>query len=164
MLPQATDQNLATVSLPNSEVGIGIQLRPGNQKTQILWTPQLVTARLNQGKFSGKSFLEEIVHSEEHVETNQIWVQIQVTVHIYVTLAVVVQLQSCDQLFVTHGLIQNQLLESAQIPVHWLSDAIQPSNPLSSPSPPAFYLSQNQDFFQWVGSLNQVTKVLELQL
>ena len=163
MLPQATDQNLATVSLPNSGVGIGIQLRPGNQKTQILWTPQLATARLNQGKFSGKFFLGEIIYSEEHVETNQIWVQIQVTVHIYVTL-VVVRLQSCDQLFVTHGLIQNQLLESAQIRVHWLSDAIQPSNPLLSPSPPAFYLSQNQDFFQWVGSLNQVTKVLELQL
>ena len=45
-----------------------------------------------------------------------------------------------------------------------LSDAIQPSPPLSSPSSPAFSLSQHQGLFQWVGSLHQVAKVLELQL
>ena len=39
----------------------------------------------------------------------------------------------------------------------WISDAIQPSHPLSSPSPPAFNISQYQGLFQWVGSLNQVT-------
>ena len=43
------------------------------------------------------------------------------------------------------------------------SDAIQPSNPLLSPSPPAFYLSQHQGLFHWVSSLHQVVKVLELQ-
>ena len=37
-------------------------------------------------------------------------------------------------------------------------DAIQPSHPLSSPSPPAFYLSQHQGLFQWVGSSHQVTQ------
>ena len=47
--------------------------------------------------------------------------------------------------------------------VHWLGDAIQPSHPLSSPSP-AFNLSQYQGLFQWVSSSHQVTKVLELQL
>ena len=46
---------------------------------------------------------------------------------------------------------------------HWVGDAIQPSHPLSSPSPPAFSLSQHQGLFQWVGSSHQVTKVLELQ-
>ena len=56
------------------------------------------------------------------------------------------------------------LLEFAQTYVHWVSDAIQPSHPLSSPSPSALNLSQNQGLFQWVGSLHQVTKVLELQL
>ena len=42
--------------------------------------------------------------------------------------------------------------------------AIQPSHPLSSPSPPAFNLSQHQGLFKWVSSLNQVAKVLEFQL
>ena len=45
--------------------------------------------------------------------------------------------------------------------VHWVSDAIQPSHPLSSPSPPAFYLSQHQGLFQWVSSLHQVAKILK---
>ena len=45
--------------------------------------------------------------------------------------------------------------------IHWVGDAIQPSHPLSSPSPPA--LSQDQGLFQWV-SLHQVAKGLELQL
>ena len=58
--------------------------------------------------------------------------------------------------------VLHYLLEFAHIHVHWISDAIQPS--LSSPSPPAFYLSQNQGFFLWVSSLYQVAKVLELQL
>ena len=43
-------------------------------------------------------------------------------------------------------------------------DAIQSSHPLSSPSPPAFSLSQHQGLFQWVSSSHQVAKVLELQL
>ena len=54
--------------------------------------------------------------------------------------------------------------ELAQTPVHRVGDAIQPSQPLSSPSPPAFSISQPQGFFQWVSSSHQVTKVLELQL
>ena len=45
-----------------------------------------------------------------------------------------------------------------------VSDAIQPSHPLSSPSCPAFSLSQHQGLFKWVSSLHQVAKVLEFQL
>ena len=56
------------------------------------------------------------------------------------------------------------LPEFAQIHVQWLSDAIQPSHPLSSPSPLALNLSQEQGLSQWVGSLHQVVKVLELLL
>ena len=56
------------------------------------------------------------------------------------------------------------LLEFAQTHVHWVSDAIQPSCPLPSPSPPALNPSQHQGHFQWVGSSHQVAKVLELQL
>ena len=43
----------------------------------------------------------------------------------------------------------------------WVSDAIQPSHPLSSPSPPALNLSQHQGLFKWVSSLHQVAKVLD---
>ena len=49
--------------------------------------------------------------------------------------------------------------EFAQTHVHQVSDAIQPSHPLSSPSPPPFNLSQHQGLFQWVNSLHQVAKV-----
>ena len=58
----------------------------------------------------------------------------------------------------------HQLLDFTQTHVHWVSDAIQPSQPLSSPSPPSFNLSQHQDLFNWVSSLHQVAKVLEFQL
>ena len=58
--------------------------------------------------------------------------------------------------------VLHYLPESAQIHVHWVSDAIQPSHPLSSPSHFAFNLSQNQGLFQWVSSSHQVAKVLEL--
>ena len=47
---------------------------------------------------------------------------------------------------------------------HWVSDAIQPSHPLSSSSPLTFNLSQHQGLFQWVSSSHQVAKVLEFQL
>ena len=55
------------------------------------------------------------------------------------------------------------LLEFAQTYVHWLSDAIQPSHPLPSPSF-AFDLSQHQGLFQWVGSSHQVARISKLQL
>ena len=60
--------------------------------------------------------------------------------------------------------VHHRLLEFTQTHVHWVSDVNQPSHPLSSPSPPAFNLSQHQDLFQWVSSSHQVAKVLELQL
>ena len=55
------------------------------------------------------------------------------------------------------------LPELAQTHVLFVSDAIQPSHPLLSPSPPAFNLSQHQDLFQWVSSSNQVAKILKPQ-
>ena len=48
--------------------------------------------------------------------------------------------------------VHHQLPELAQTHVHWVSDAIQPFHPLSSPSSPAFNLSQHQGLFQWVSS------------
>ena len=56
--------------------------------------------------------------------------------------------------------VHHQLLELAQTHVHWVRDAIQPSQPLSFP-PSAFNLFQIQGLFQWESSSHQVAKVLE---
>ena len=65
----------------------------------------------------------------------------------------------------TSGLpVHIQLPDFTQTHVHWVGDAIQTSHPLSSPSPPAFNLSQHQGLFKWISSLHQVAKVLEFQL
>ena len=65
----------------------------------------------------------------------------------------------------TPGLpVHHQLPEFIQTYVHQVGDAIQPSHPLSSPSPPAPNPSQHQGLFQWVNSLHVVAKVLEFQL
>ena len=65
----------------------------------------------------------------------------------------------------TPGLsVRHQLPESTQTHVHRVSDAIQPSHPLLSPSPSVLNLSQHQGLFQRVSSLYQVAKVLEFQL
>ena len=96
--------------------------------------------------------------------------------HIFVPLCLQfssVQSLSCVWLFTLscpYGLqharlpVHHQLPELNQTHVHWVSDAIQPSHPLSSPSPPAFNLSQHQGLFQWLNSLHQVVKLLEFQL
>ena len=60
-------------------------------------------------------------------------------------------------------LILHYLPEFAQTHVHWVSDAIQSSHPLSPPCPLAFSLSQHQGLFQWFSSSHQGVKVLELQ-
>ena len=60
--------------------------------------------------------------------------------------------------------VHHQLPEFTQTHVHWVSDAIQPSHPLSSPSPLAPNPSQHQSLFQWVNSSHEVAKVLEFQL
>ena len=65
----------------------------------------------------------------------------------------------------TPGLpVHHQLPEFTQTHVHRVSDAIQPSHSLSSPSPPVPNPSQHQSLFQWVTSSHEVSKVLELQL
>ena len=77
--------------------------------------------------------------------------------------------QSCPTIFdpidgSTPGFpVLHHLPEFSEAHVHWVNDSIQPSQPLSSPSPSAFNLSQHQGLFQWVSALHQVAKVLELQ-
>ena len=64
----------------------------------------------------------------------------------------------------TPGLpVHHQLPECTQTHVHWVGDAIQSTHPLSSPSSPAFNLSQHQGLFKWVSSSHQVAKILEFQ-
>ena len=60
--------------------------------------------------------------------------------------------------------VHHQLPEFTQTHVHRVSDAIQPSHPLSSPSPLAPNPSQHQSLFQWVNSSHEVAKVLEFQI
>ena len=57
--------------------------------------------------------------------------------------------------------VHHQLPEFIQTHMHWVGDAIQPSHPLSSPSPPAPNPSQHQGLFQWVNSSHEVAKVLD---
>ena len=78
--------------------------------------------------------------------------------------------QSCLTLYdpmncSTPGLpVHHQLLQFTQTHAHRVGDAIQPSHPLLSPSPPAPNPSQHQGLFQWVSSSHEVAKVLEFQL
>ena len=60
--------------------------------------------------------------------------------------------------------VHHQPLNHAQTHVHWVGDSIQPSHPLSSPSPPTFNLSQHQGLLQCVSYSHQVAKLLEFQL
>ena len=65
----------------------------------------------------------------------------------------------------TPGLpVHHQLPEFTQTHIHRVSDAIQPSHPRSSPSPPASNPSQHRSLLQWVNSSHEVDTVLELQL
>ena len=77
-----------------------------------------------------------------------------------------VRLIPCDPNGLQHTRppIHHQLLEPIQTLVHWVGDAIQPSHPLPSPSPPTFNLTQHQNLFKWVSSSHQVVRVLEFQL
>ena len=71
----------------------------------------------------------------------------------------------CDPMNRHTGLpVHHQLQEFTQTHVHRVSDAIQPSHPLSSPSPPAPNPSRHQSLFQWDNSSHEVAKVLEFQL
>ena len=60
--------------------------------------------------------------------------------------------------------VHHQLPDLTKTHDHWVNYIIQPSHPLLSPSPPAFYLSQHLGLFKWVRSSHQVAKVLEFQL
>ena len=97
--------------------------------------------------------------------------QLKVTMKYHFILIQFSSVQSLSRvrLFATPWIAAHQaslsikLLEFTQIHVHRVGDAIQPSHPLSSPSPPAPNPSQRQGLFQWVNCLHEVAKVLEFQ-
>ena len=60
--------------------------------------------------------------------------------------------------------VLRHLSKFAQVHVHCIGDAIQPSHPLTPPSSSALYLSQHQGLFQWVSCLHQMIRILEFQL
>ena len=70
----------------------------------------------------------------------------------------------CNAMDHTGPPVHHQLPELTQTHVHWVDDAIQPSHPLLSPSPPAFNLPQHHGLFQWLSFSQQVAKVVEFQL
>jgi len=77
--------------------------------------------------------------------------------------------QSCPNLWdpkdcSTPGLPVHHQLAEFKTPIHWVGDTIQPSRPLSSPSPPNLNLSQHQGLFKWSSSLHHAAKVLEFLL
>ena len=60
--------------------------------------------------------------------------------------------------------VHHQLLDPSQTHVHWVDDAIQPSHPLSTPSPPTFTLSQHQGLLKWVSHSQQVARLWKFQV
>ena len=99
------------------------------------------------------------------LNTKQVWLTYRVNLYQFSSVAQLCP-TLCDPMDrSTQGFpVHHQLPEFTQTHVHWVGDAIQPSHPLPSPSPPAFNLSQHQSLFQWVSSSHQVAKVLEFQL
>ena len=119
-------------------------------------------------------FKEGIVHSRRHSNEEVTQSTLKITTTLPLSLVNTVQFSSVAQLGPTLRdpmdcstpclPIHHQLPELTRIHVHWVGDAIQPSHPLSSPSPPAYNLSQHQGLFKWISSSHQVAKVLEFQL
>ena len=94
------------------------------------------------------------------------WIQVEVDSSVQLSSVTHLCPTLCDPMnHSTPGLpVHHQLLEFTQTHVHRVSDAIQPSHPLSSLSPPAPNPSQHQSLFQLVNSSHEVAKVLEFQL
>ena len=102
--------------------------------------------------------------------TTPLWLSGSIRVFLYRSVQFSSVTQSCPTLCdsmnrSTPGLpVHHQLPEVTQTHVHQISDAIQPSRPLLSPSPLAPNPSQHQRLFQWVNSSHELAKVLEFQL
>ena len=145
-----------------SQVMLVVKNPPANAGRPETWVPSLDREDLlEEGTATHSSILAwRILWTEEPGRLQPI--VLQTVRHSWSYLA----RMPCDPMDCsTPGLpVLHHLTELAQTHVHWVCDAIQPSHPMSSPSPPAFNLFQHQGLFQWVSSSHQVAKVLELQL
>ena len=132
-----------------TESGLGHALR-----YQKVWHKQKLSKQLYSRAFPCNVLISSFVEAQ----STSLRIQFSTVVQSCPTL--------CDPMDCsTPGLpVHHQLPEFTQTHVHWVSDTIQPSHLLSSPSPPAFNLSQHQGLFTWVISSHQVAKVLEVQL
>ena len=123
---------------------------------------------------TGKPGILQSVQSQSWIWLSS-WTELsyQGSLYIHTQIHISVQFSSVTQLWPTvcdpmdcstPGFpVHHQLLELAQTHVHRIGDAIQPSHPLLSPSPPTFNPSQHQGLFQGISSSHQVAKVLEFQ-
>ena len=112
-------------------------------------------------------YSSNFLYSNRKLVTNEKWKAVQLLIEDYQFSSVA---QSCPTLYdpmnrSTSGLpVHHQLPEFTKTHFHQVGDTIQPSHPLSSPSPPVPNPSQHQSVFQWVNSSHEVAKVLEFQL
>ena len=112
------------------------------------------------GKFGGRALvpLSHLIKTSVLLDSSHSWSQFSSVAQSCLTLC---NPMDCS----TPGLpVHHQLPDTTQTHLHQVGDAIQPSHPLSPPSPPSLNLSQHQGLFQWVSSSHQVDKLLELQL
>ena len=123
----------------------------------IKWQQKFWLKHHNLSKNKHIKYSKSASHTHTHTHTHT-----HIYMYIYQFSSVA---QSCPTLCdpMNHSMpglpVHHQLPESTQTHVHWVGDAIQPSLPLLSPSPPALNLSQHQGLFQWVSSSHQVAKV-----
>ena len=114
--------------------------------------------------------LQIISNSKHPIRCYRVRSKMVITQELVLTDQIRLVAQSCPTLChpMNHSMsglpVHHQLPEFTQTQVHWVSDAIHPSHPLSSPSLLAPNPSQHQSLFQWVNSSHEVAKVLEFQL
>ena len=126
------------------------------------WTP---CSEASVNKQSGKSILADLKTYYLTIVIRIVWYWWRYSLQ-FSSVQSLSRVQLCDPMNRSMpGLPDHHhLLGFTQTHVHRIGDAIQPSHPLLSPSPPALNLSQHQGLFQWVSPSHQVAKVLEFQL
>ena len=141
-------------SIPTGSAGSSWE----NRQASLLWSCYRVL-------LSGQPYWSPECRLELHVQNSEKPTNHEALLFVHFSSVVQSCLTLCGTMDCsTPGLpVHHQLPEPAQTHVHRVGDAIQPSHPLSSPSP-AFNLSQHQSLFQWGSSSHQVAKVLEFQL
>ena len=143
-----THSSIVAWRIPWTEQSGGLQSMGSQSRTWLKWLSMHLWCFLREKM---KDIFCTILRNTEHLQFSSV-------AQSWPTL--------CDSMnHSTPGLlVHHHLREFTQTHVHQVSDAIQPSQPLSSLSPPAPNPSQHQSLFQWVNFLHEVAKVLEFQL